>query len=434
VHFSLPLILQLAIAQAGSAPVDTSTASVRPDQAHGHRIAPDDQDDAGRMILRGVFFIPRVATFIVFAPIRGLLWVVERYEIPEHLIDFFYNDDRTFGVFPTVFVESGFGVGAGARLVARDLLAKDTRLKLSGGYGGQFRQVYKAELETGQLIADWFELGLEGRYEERPKDYHFGIGADSPDDEVRVQRTRGQAVAFARFKPADIFRITLSGVYTHWRIGESDEDPGADLSAFDPRTDLAYQELFVELDTRKPANQFIFDATPSSGIYLGAAVGLTEIISDPSTRYWRWSADGEWLIDLLHGNRTLALGAYVESVTGTLDEVPLVELPRLGGPSLLRGYERDRFHDRAATVVSAEYRFPIAQHALGYVFVDGGRVFRTLEDFSFNNWRLGFGGGFDLHSRESELLRLQLAGSKDGDFHVNLVVGADFVHEPRSEQ
>jgi hypothetical protein len=428
-------MLQLAVAQVETGSVsEPAAAGVRADEAHGYRIAPDDDDDPGRMILRGVLFVPRAVTFVLFAPIRGILWLIETYDIPERLIDVFYNDDRTFGVFPTLIVESGFGVGAGARLVARDLLAEDTKLVLSGGYGGRFRQTYRAELSTGSLISDWLELGVEGRYEERPKDYFFGIGAAAGDDEVRIQRTRGQAVLFARFVPADILRFTLSGLYSHWAIESSPEDPAADLDRFRSPIDLAYQELFVEIDTREPAHRMIFDSTPSHGIYLGGAVGLTEIFSEPSSRYWRWSADGEWLIDLMYGNRVLALGAHVESVTGRLDQIPLVELPRLGGPRLLRGYERDRFQDRASAVVSAEYRFPISGHALGYLFVDGGRVFRTLEDFSFESWRLGFGGGFDLYSRSNELLRVQAAGSKDGDFHLNLVFGADFDHEPRSER
>jgi hypothetical protein len=432
----LPLALQLAVlAQTVPPPTESSTAAVKADQAHGHRVAPeDDSDDPGRIALQSILFIPRALTFVIFAPVRGALWLLETYEIPELLIDVFYNDDRTFGVFPTLMVESGFGVGGGLRMVARDILAEGTRFKLSGAYGGRFKQTYKAELSTGTLIADWFVMGLEGRYEDRPKDHQFGIGADAPDEEHRVQRERAQGILYATFLPTHYLRFTLSGLYSHWNIGNSEEEPGVNVDRFRSPIDLAYQELFIEIDTRKPAHAMIFDSTPSHGFYLGGSVGATEILSDPSANYWCWSVEGEWLIDLMHGNRVLALGAYVESVAGTLSEVPLVELPKLGGPEILRGYDRDRFQDRALTLVTAEYRFPISGHALGYVFVDAGRVFRTLEDFSFDNWRLGFGGGFDLFTRSTELLRVQAAGSKDGDFHVNLVFGADFDHEPRSER
>jgi hypothetical protein len=423
----------LAQVETGSV-ATTTTAGVRADQAHGYRVAPEEDRDPGRMLLRGLLFIPRAFTTIVFAPIRGLLWFVEEYEIPEFLVDVFYNDERTFGVFPAVFVESGFGVGAGARMVVRDVLAEDTRLKLSAGYGGRFRQFYRGELSTGELITDWFELGLEGGYQERPKDYHFGIGADAGDDEIRIHRRRAQGIAFARFLPAEYLRITASGMYAQWNIESSPEDPNADLSIFRPQYDLAYEEIFVELDTRRPAHHMIPDSTPSHGFYLGASGGYTQILTAPASQFWRWSADGQVLLDLYHGNRTLMLRTYLEGVSGRLDEVPLVELPSLGGPHLLRGYERDRFRDRALTMVSAEYRFPIAAHASGYIFVDGGRVFRTLEEFSFDDWRLGFGGGFDLFSKSEQLLRLQAAGSKDGDFLMSVVLGADFDHEPRSER
>jgi hypothetical protein len=435
VQSCLSLLMQLAVlAPAETGTVSTSTPSVRADEAASYRVAPDETTDPGVVVLRGLFFVPRMVTTIAFLPIRGALWVFEEFDLADRYVDLFYNDERTFGIFPTIFAETGFGVGAGAKLVARDLLADDTQLSLSAGYGGRFRQFYRGEVSTGELISDWLVLGIEGGYQERPRDYHFGVGATSPDDEVRIQRRRVQGLAYARFEPADFLRITASGLFSDWKIEHGPDDPGADLTVFGPEYQLAYQEVFVEIDTRKPAHATIVDATPSSGVYLAGSGGITEVISTPTSQYGRWTADAQWLIDLFHGNRVLALRGYAESVTGRLDEIPLLELPSLGGPYLLRGYERYRFRDRALTVVSAEYRFPIISHAAGYIFVDGGRVFRSLEEFSFKDWRMGFGGGFDLYSREEQLIRLQAAGSKDGDFQLSVVFGADFDSEPRSDR
>lgn len=74
-------------------------------------------------------------------------------------------------------------------------------------------------------------------------------------------------------------------------------------------------------------------------------------------------------------------------------EVPFRELPRLGGPNIMRGYFMGRFRDRQLWSTQAEYRYNIGRFLLGAAFVSAGGVAPTVSDFSLNTTRLAYGGG-----------------------------------------
>ena len=67
--------------------------------------------------------------------------------------------------------------------------------------------------------------------------------------------------------------------------------------------------------------------------------------------------------------------------------------PQLGGSVLMRGYLRDRFRNRALTLLSAEYSFPITDVISGYLFIDAGEVWNDLQDIDLVQAAVGFGGG-----------------------------------------
>jgi outer membrane protein assembly factor BamA len=107
-------------------------------------------------------------------------------------------------------------------------------------------------------------------------------------------------------------------------------------------------------------------------------------------------------------------------VTGTLDEVPFTELPRLGGPVLLRGYRQDRFRDRVRGLMTAEYQWDLSNMIAGFVYTDVGQVFRSYESFEFDETRIAFGTGIQLHTASSYIGRFLVGSSTDGSLLVNL--------------
>src|SRR5690606_2331976 len=134
-------------------------------------------------------------------------------------------------------------------------------------------------------------------------------------------------------------------------------------------------------------------------------------------------------IDLYRGSRVLALRVLVETVTG--GPVSFLDLPRLGGGELLRGYPVGRFRDRAFGLVSAEYTWDLGNFLAAYAFVDAGRTWSSLDAATVDGMRLGFGGGVQAHTMYSYLGRAQLAASRDGDVFVELVLSPAFARRER---
>ena len=120
----------------------------------------------------------------------------------------------------------------------------------------------------------------------------------------------------------------------------------------------------------------------------------------------------------------------MEGVAGDLENVPFVDLPRLGGPILLRGYDRDRFRDRILGLTSAEYEFDLGYAFTGFLFVDAGRVYPDLSDLSLDDVRFGYGGGLQLQTEKAFLGRVGLASSTDGGLIFTLSL--DPVYDPKA--
>jgi outer membrane protein assembly factor BamA len=106
--------------------------------------------------------------------------------------------------------------------------------------------------------------------------------------------------------------------------------------------------------------------------------------------------------------------------------VPFIDLPRLGGPVLLRGYDRDRFRDRYSGLATIEYDWPAAYDVNGFLFADAGRVFRDPDDFGVDDLRVGYGAGIQLHTITGFLARGQIASSVDGGLFFQLSLDPTF--------
>jgi outer membrane protein assembly factor BamA len=127
----------------------------------------------------------------------------------------------------------------------------------------------------------------------------------------------------------------------------------------------------------------------------------------------------------------LALRLSVDSVFADLEDVPFIDLPQLGGRTLLRGYSWGRFRDRVAYVASAEYSYPIARTLGGFLFVDAGQVGRDLEGATGGAPRIGYGVGLQLLDPHSLLARAFLASTSDGGVTAVLTFEAPFAPRRR---
>ena len=65
--------------------------------------------------------------------------------------------------------------------------------------------------------------------------------------------------------------------------------------------------------------------------------------------------------------------------------VPFLDMSRVGGDDILRGYASNRFRDHHFSGVQLEYRFPVWWRFGMVVFAGLGDVFRTPADLRLNN-------------------------------------------------
>jgi len=448
------LSLQSALARADDPPPEddgaTTASSTAPAAVSGVEIpeAPSPTSPA-----RAALVVPRLGATVVAAPVSGALTVYDRYQIREQIVDLFFNDARTFGAYPVVAFETGLPVGVGARVVHRDLFGAGGGLRLAADYGGSSRHRLEGSVSSPSFAAGVLRARLAGGWLRQPSAPFYGIGDQDlvrPDPTVRdlpgraplaVATSFGQDVVHAvlgvDFDPrGPLFASITTGYYAReftesapgstvdsGDLGRTDvRFDTATLTGWGQGTKISYSELAVGWDSLATASSFVPAGAPSTGtkvvLFGGVARSIELAGGGAPVAYTRYGLDGLRYFDLYNGDRVLILRGRLEGVAGAGDRIPFTDLPRLGGPTLLRGYSRDRLRDRVTLLASAEYRYPVWQNLAGYLFVDGGSVRAGLSDLggAVSRPRVGGGGGLELFISGQFGLRGQVAGSSEGLF------------------
>jgi hypothetical protein len=399
-----------------------------------------------------VLFVPKSLVWLAMQPLEGLVWVTERYQLIERFDRLVWNDDHTIGLLPTLRLEAGFGFNAGAHLVHKDLFGERERLDLRASGGGRFRQRYAAGLRSGNRFGR-LAFETEAEYERRPRDPFYGIGnADTmsapsldPLDPIDGGLESRYRHDLARMKSVASLRIG-GGVSAHLSNALADHDFGGSkggtaiddrymvdrLAGFDGYRNT-YSELELRWDTRRTGSPNDAKSNPSTGGLVALYAGRSHALEN-GVDFWRYGADLQRFVRVADGPRVLVFRGHVEGVTGSIDEIPFIELPRLGGPDLLRGYAADRFRDKLAATAALDYRFDLNRDYSAALFVDTGRVFRDPSNLSLDNLRLGYGVALEAHSERSFLARLSLASSIDGGVFFNFSVDPVFEVDGRVQR
>ncbi len=389
-------------------------------------------------IPRLVLFVPQTAIILLTQPGRLLLYYEDRYKVIERARRFFFNDAETFGIYPTFFYATGFGLSAGARLVHRDLFGQKEQLSIDAGFGGIERQIYELSADTGRRLES-FELGLNGGYEATNRHRFYTIGnvdqvapedvlgmLDAQEADVAV-RTRFNlhtwwATVSAQARIAPRFTIEASERLRHraFSVGSEDVQTPWITDVYASQTLVGYRDqsdsytgLHASYGGTRSMSVLAPADIPTQGARVDLWGGYQRGIASPF-HFGRAGFDAQAFIHLFGGNRIFRLRLRMDSVIGDDDRIPFIDYPSLGGWLLLRGYNRDRFRDHIAAVTTAEYRFPLVYQTSAYLFVDTGRVYHRVEDLGFEDLRVGYGGGLILVSRLHFLASALIASSIDG--------------------
>tara|TARA_R110002096_G_scaffold171490_8_gene344651 strand:+ start:57903 stop:59357 length:1455 start_codon:yes stop_codon:yes gene_type:complete len=397
-----------------------------PGEANGVAIAPSRSSHAWLWPLRVLLFVPRLAIEIIDAPIRGGLWLYEGYDLGPRTKQIFFNEDGTVGMYPLAFVESGFGLNAGLRFVHRDLFGKQEQLNLRASFGGRFEQLYAAKLSSEQRWPVVVVARLD--VEVRPKDYYFGVGQRFDSPESRFSQLVSRALVSSEFLLRKNVRLEVGGAYTFRRFESGlvrDEAPSIaqaypddSLVGFEDGVSAVSALARVTIDTTHSPSRYESAATPSRGWLASGFASTARSVSSGPTRYIRVGADTQVYQRIFEGPRAIVLRANYEQVLGEREDIPFTDLPRLGGAVFGRGFQQDRFRDKASLLLSAEYEWSLSPMVLAALFVDYGRVAPKALDLAseFEDFALGGGLALQAHTAKSFLVRATLAGSKEGLF------------------
>jgi hypothetical protein len=157
-------------------------------------------------------------------------------------------------------------------------------------------------------------------------------------------------------------------------------------------------ELAISLDRRDNvvnASKGVF-AEFTQGVY-GEVLGGTNAfrLSKLDLRYY----------SQIHPKQVLAFNFFARFALG---DAPVQELSSLGGETLLRGYQEDRFRDRLALFAQSEWRWQ-ALSSIGVVGYAGlGRVGKGFDDLNPNGLYYSIGGGLRVLIIPSENINLRI--------------------------
>lgn len=397
-----------------------AAAAPTADQASGVLVPDAGTDPPWIWAPRALLFPLRAAAQIGFAPLRGAAWVADRYRLRDRVTQLLFSDDGRFGVYPTALFATGLGLNVGAHVIARDLTGHGERMSLSAGYGGELNQRHDASLSSGSLFGPTVATA---RVSFRAWDHYnyFGIGNSTSATALQFAQHVWNAELAARRVVAGPLAIQLVAAYSARRVDRT-APRELDRAAAGTRVGLlagahhGYGELGLAIDTTAYASRYISRANPSTGWLASAFVGATEGFAGDPSRYLRYGVEARRFLDVHRGDRVLVLYAALQGVTARLDAIPLVDLPRLGGEVVLRGFPDDRFRDRVTALGSAEYQFPVQDGAVAFGFVDAGQVADAPSRLALRAWHVGAGGGLQFQTSTSFLFRLQVATSDQGTF------------------
>ncbi len=192
-----------------------------------------------------------------------------------------------------------------------------------------------------------------------------------------------------------------------------------------------FLRLGVAFDTRD------FEPDPNRGIFADLALDVGTRGLGSNYTYVRFLASFRGYYSPIPKKADLVLATRLTFQTQSegipffgMNTIPYTEDPRtgLGGIRTLRGFKQDRFIGPTVALANLEtrwtfYRFRAFRQniaLIGVLFMDSGRVFDKAADFSFSDWRTGFGSAFRIAWNQATIVTADYGFSaEDTGLYIN---------------
>ena len=294
---------------------------------------------------------------------------------------------------------SGQGMSVGLGYRRTDLFGDRLGFRTTFRGTPQLASLVDFELNFPKLETERVFVNFHAKYENSPQVDFYGKGPDSSQQDRTSYRL--ETVGFDFNAGYRIFRylnagVTGSFVSVHTGPGKRGGVPSTDeifdfSSAPGLREDTNYLGVggFMFLDFRDNPQG------PRSGGLYGARVRQfsDRDVEKFSFRQIDWEA--QQYFPYFNKTRVIALRAVATfSFENDGNTIPFYAQPKLGGNDSLRGFDRYRFYDKHALLVSAEHRWHTFSGMDMAAFIDAGKVASRKADMDFSDLEVSAGFGF----------------------------------------
>ena len=315
---------------------------------------------------------------------------------------------------------TGGGFSLGPRYIRRDWLRE--HLTSSTYLVGSTKKWYKGQssLDFVGLMDNHLEFTAAGAYQNAASMPYYGEGPDSNKDNRSDFRSEFTSAHFGgRFHLLDqklSAGYSMGGLLVNVGPGDLGNWPSTDKVFNEANTPgLEKQSNFITGTTSITADLSSPSFSNPKGLVLEAQDTQFWDQSGNNSSFHLLQTQATYYVPFINGMRTLAFRARNETAFhADGQQVPFYLQPTLGGPNDLRGYERYRFYDNGASVLSGEYRWSVAGSLEMALSGDGGNVYGRPGLIGVRDLRGDGGFGVRFKNKQQEIMRLDVGFSPEG--------------------
>ena len=373
---------------------------------------PQEERDEEDTVLSAIAAAPEYLVKGLAYPFKKFGIYYERTDLMNRLMDLFYNDERTGGVFPRMAVGGALSSGIGFTAFHQDLFHQKKEVRARYLYATRGNQTADFAYRDPSLFGSKFMLDLDVFWLNFDNGFFF-LGGNRAAENGKTKYDLNQLSQNARlsYMVAPNLKASLLGRILFTDAGPSSRTPTTPPTV--PGIDTYMQGAAVEPSLTYDSRDNPF--RPSTGLYIDTGFTYTNQLNGDQFRYMGYWVDVQRYIPVFRGNRVLVIRAYLSKLD-SLDgkSIPFYELNLLDLNNGLRGFDRGRWQDKGALLFNLEWRYPVWKDVEGTIFLDQGQVFGDYKDLQPKLFQYSAGGGFRFVTSRNFAFRVQLAASNDG--------------------
>ena len=361
----------------------------------------------------------------VYAGIRPFLTVAEK--VGENLPSNSESASVSGIKFRLTSLGPGSGIGAEIKPFHHDFLSNKVEIDVPLAITNKLYQSFGFRANYPLLSGDSVErVGLEfsGVYGSRPLENFFGIGNETAVASQSRFRTVSRSIALALdTRLTETWAARIEGRYRN--VGITKPRNFTSTQDVEPQTlpgllsGATMRSIAASLryDTRdRRALPDRSKAAIDNGSLQQLEASVNEGGDGDDFSYWRFRYTAQQFFPLKQDNGSvIALRGELETNREKGGgAIPFFDLPAIGSPETLPGFQPRRFADKSALGFSAEYRYRIWRHFDWSLFVSQGQVAPQIGDFGLGRFHTGYGMRFLVRPTGDHSIALDIGHSHEG--------------------